>query len=193
MCRGWSVFLFLLLLLLSAQKAALLVAQENPEAAWRTFPITLSMEAGSGQFHARPEGGQVHHAGIGYLDPWGPASYSCGLEYPEAKRFPMPDYFTPSFHKAYETDGFIFCVYTVKEGSIYAWDSIAGRVSTSSEGRKDEIVSVIVGGTGAFEGATGLWVGLTQGQGKVTEVAPGRKLPESILKLMNGYLRLPAK
>jgi hypothetical protein len=51
---------------------------------------------------------------------------------------------------------------------------------------------VIVGGTGAFQGATGLWVGLTQGQGKVSEVAPGRKLPESILKLMNGYVRVPA-
>lgn len=193
MRRGCSGFLFALFMVVAIRNGRVLVAEENPEAAWRTVPITLSMEAGSGQFHARPEGGEVHHAGIGYLEPWGPATYSCGLEYPEAKKFPMPDYFTPSFHKAYETDGFIFCVYTVKEGSIYAWDSIAGRVSTTTEGRKDEIVNVIVGGTGAFQGATGLWVGMTQGQGKVTEVAPGRKLPESILKLMNGYVRMPAK
>ena len=185
--------LLLAFLLLVAAVGNFLFAQGNPEAAYRTVPITLSMEAGSGQFHARPEGGEVHHAGIGYLDPYGPAFYTCGLNYPEAKRFPMPDYFTQSFHQAYETDGFIFCIYTVKDGSIYAYDSVAGRVFTSSEGRKDEVVNVVVGGTGAFEGATGLWVGLTQGQGKVSEVTPGRKLPESILKLMNGYVRLPVK
>jgi hypothetical protein len=170
-----------------------LIAQDQPQANYRTVPITITMEAGSGQFHARPEGGEVHHAGIGYLDPYGPASYSCGLNYPEAKRFPAPDYFTPSFHKAYEIDGFIFCVYTVKDGSLYAYDGVAGRISTTSEARKDEIVNIIVGGTGAFQGATGLWVGQTQGQGKVSEVAPGRKLPESILKLMNGYVRLPGE
>jgi hypothetical protein len=171
-----------------------LPAEEDPSAAYKTVPITLSMEAGSGEFVShRPEGGEVHHSGIGYLEPYGPASYTCGLNYPEAKRFPFPDYFTPSFHKAYEVDGFIFCVYVVKEGSIYTYDSIAGRVATYSDGRKDELVNFVVGGTGAFEGATGIWVGQTPGRGKVTEVAPGRKLPESILKLMNGYIRMPLK
>lgn len=63
-----------------------------------------------------------------------------------------------------------------------------------SDGSGDPIHGdMVVGGTGAFEGATGIWVGLTQGQGKVSEVAPGRKLPQSILKLMNGYVRLPVK
>jgi len=192
MCRLPFVFLFAVAVA-AAGSGRYLFAQDNPEAVYRTVPITMSMEAGSGQFHARAEGGEVHHAGIGYLDPWGPASYTCGLNYPEAKRFPMPDYFTPFFHKAYETDGFIFCIYTVKDGSFYVYDSVAGRISTSSEGRKDEIVNIVVGGTGAFENATGLWVGITQGQGKVSEVAPGRKLPESILKLMSGYVRLPVK
>jgi hypothetical protein len=171
----------------------LLVAEEKPEIVFKTVPITLSMQAGSEEFHARAEGGEVHHSGLGYLDPYGPASYSCGINYPEAKQYPFPDYFTLSFHKAYDTDGFIFCAYTVKEGSIYAYDAIAGRVSTTAEGRKDEIVNVIVGGTGAFKDAVGLWVGITQGTGKVTEVAPGRKLPQSILKLMSGYVRVPAK
>ncbi len=101
MRHGWFAFLFALLLIAGFRNGMVLVAQENYENAWRTVPITLSMEAGSGQFHARPEGGEVHHAGIGYLEPWGPATYSCGLEYPEAKRFPMPDYFTANFHKAY--------------------------------------------------------------------------------------------
>ena len=191
MRRLWLV---LLLIGTGALLRGSLFAQTTPETAFRTVPVTLSMEAGSGEFQkARPEGGEVHHSGIGYLDPFGTASYTCGLNYPEAKRFPMPDFFTPSFHKAYDTDGFIFCVYTVKEGSIYAYDSVAGRVSTTTDGRKDEILNVIVGGTGAFEGATGIWVGLTQGQGKVSEVAPGRKLPQSILKLMNGYVRVPVK
>lgn len=174
--------------------AGSLSAEENPKTVFKTIPVTLSMEAGSGEFvSSRPEGGKVHHSGIGYLDPYGPASYTCGIDYPEAKRFPYPDFFTKSFNDAYDSDGYIFCVYTVQEGAIYTYDSIAGRVSTTTEGRKDEIVNVIVGGSGAFEGATGLWVGLTQGQGKVSEVAPGRKLPQSILKLMNGYVRVPVK
>lgn len=186
--------LLVLILVVAAEfYVSLLSAQDNSKVVFQTVPITLSMEAGSGLFHSRPEGGEVHHAGIGYLDPYGPATYSCGVNYPEEKRFSSPDFFTPSFHKAYETDGFIFCVYTVKDGSIYAYDSVAGRVSTSPEGRKDEIVNVIVGGTGVFEGAVGLWVGLTQGQGKVAEVAPGRMLPQSILKLMSGYVRMPVK
>jgi hypothetical protein len=186
--------LFVLIGLAALQTYAVhLKAEDTSESIYRTVPVTLSMEAGSGEFVARPEGGEVHHAGIGYLEPYGPASYSCGLNYPEAKLYPFPDYFTSSFHKAYETDGFIFCVYTVKEGSIYAYDSIAGRISTSTDGRKDELINVIVGGTGEFKGAVGLWVGCAQGRGKVTEVAPGRKLPQSILKLMSGYVRMPVK
>lgn len=171
----------------------LLFSQDKSQPAYHTIPITLSMEAGSGEYHARPEGGAVHHSGIGYLEPFGPAVYSCGLDYPEQKQFPMPDFFTQTWHKAYETDGILFCVYTVKGGSIYAYDSIAGNLSDLPTDHRDELINVIVGGTGDFAGAVGLWVGHAQGQGKVTEVIPGRKLPQSILKLMDGYVRLPAK
>jgi hypothetical protein len=158
---------------------------------YKTTPISMALEAGSGEFRNRPEGGEVHHSGIGYIDPFGRASYSCGLSYPEQKTFPYPEFFTPEWHKAYESDGILFCVYTLQDGNIYTYDSIAGSAEVRPGEYKDEIINVVVGGTGAYKNAVGLWVGHTQGAGEITAVNPTRKLPRSILKLMDGYIRVP--
>jgi hypothetical protein len=189
MMKLYSIF-FLTATLLSALS---IHAETAPQPQYKTTPIVLSLEAGSGEFRARPEGGEAHHSGIGYIDPLGQASYSCGLNYPEQKQFSAPDFFTLSWHKAYETDGILFCVYTLKDGNIYTYDSIAGGISDGADGHKDELINVVVGGTGAYRNAVGLWVGRAQGAGEVTAVTPTRKLPQSILKLMDGYIRIPVE
>jgi hypothetical protein len=172
--------------------AALATAQNSSTPQFKTTPLVLSLEAGSGEYRARPEGGEVHHSGIGYIDPLGHASYSCGLNYPEQKQFPYPDFFTATWHKSYETDGILFCVYTLKDGTIYAYDSIAGGLDVDKDEHKDELLNVIVGGTGSYHDAVGILVGRAQGAGEVSSVTPTRKLPRSILKLMDGYIRIPA-
>ena len=52
----------------------------------------------------------------------------------------------------------------------------------------DYLINVIVGGTGAFEGATGVLLGVTPGRGPNQDTGYGVALPDSILKLMRGYV-----
>lgn len=47
--------------------------------------------------------------------------------------------------------------------------------------------------TSAYEGATGMLLGRTPGRGASTDVAEGVSLPVSILKLMEGYIKIPEK
>jgi hypothetical protein len=95
--------------------------------------------------------------------------------------------------KTYETD--LFCIYMLKDGNIYAYDGVVGNLEPADgdDGKMDYLVNVIVGGTGAYEGATGMLLGRTPGKGKSTQVAEELSLPVSILKLMEGYIRIPVK
>ena len=161
-----------------------------------TIPISMHFQAGSGEWVAWPSGGMTIHSGVGYIEPFGAASYSCGINYPEAADFPKPDYMNdPSW--PYSTH--LFCVYTMDDGSgsIITYDGVMGNLKPSGftgiEGNKmDELLNVVVGGTGAYEGALGMWVGHTEGYGEMSPVGPGSMtLPESLFKIMDGYIKLP--
>jgi hypothetical protein len=60
----------------------------------------------------------------------------------------------------------------------------------NDDGKMDYLMNIIVGGTGAFEGATGMLLGITPGRGTLDPV-DGIWLPDSILKLMKGYVLIP--
>ena len=153
----------------------------------------MEMEAGAAQYKAWPGGQKTIHAGIGWIHPFGRGEYVAGMGYPEEKKYPKPGYFNEEWMGIYNTD--LFCIYMLKDGNIYAYDGVVGNIEPESgdDGRIDYLINVIVGGTGAYEGATGMLLGRTPGKGKSTQVGEGVSLPVSILKLMEGYINIPVK
>lgn len=164
-------------------------------AKYKVIPITMEMEAGAALYKEWPGGGKTIHAGIGWIRPLGRSEYVAGLDFPETKKFPAPSYFNDEFMATYGAK--LFCIYRLADGEIYAYDGIVGNLEPENkkldDGKEDYLINVIVGGTGAYEGATGMLLGRTPGRGHSTEVAKDVKLPVSILKLMSGYIRLPKK
>lgn len=161
---------------------------------YKVIQIHMLMEAGSGFYEEHPGGMRTIHSGIGRIDPLGLGSYVAGIGYPESKEYPYPDYFTESWLE--EFDSTLFCIYRMKDGDIYAWDGIAGNIEPEVDGnsvKSDYLINVIVGGTGAYEGATGMLLGRTVGGGEATEVAPDLTLPKTIIKDMEGYIKIPKK
>ena len=71
--------------------------------------------------------------------------------------------------KTYDTS--LFCVYHMEDGDIYAWDGIFAvrgkgsiELPLDQEGeRRDVLVNVIVGGSGAYKGAISLMMGTAEG------------------------------
>ncbi len=172
------------------QPGDLSVTDEKPT--YKVIPITMEMEAGAAQYKEWPGGKKTIHAGIGWIHPFGRGEYVAGIGYPEAEKYPKPGYFNAEWMKTYETD--LFCIYMLKDGNIYAYDGVVGNLEPETDdGKMDYLINVIVGGTGAYEGATGMLLGRTPGKGKKTQVAEGVSLPVSILKLMEGYIRIPVK
>lgn len=163
------------------------------EAPYKFIPITMEMEAGAALFEEWPGGGKTIHAGIGWLHPFGRGEYVAGINYPEAKEYPAPSYFNEDWMSIYKTQ--LFCIYRLADGDIYAYDGIVGNLEpqANDDGKIDYLINVIVGGTGAYEGATGVLLGTTSGRGANTEVDGGPALPVSILKLMEGYIKIPEK
>jgi hypothetical protein len=166
------------------------------EIKYKTIPITMMMEAGAALYEKWPGGEMTRHTGIGWIDPFGRAEYTAGLGYSEAKDYPIPSYFNQEWIKIYgETK--LFCIYMLKDGNIYAYDGIVGNIEpldkNADDGKMDYLINVIVGGTGAYEGATGMLLGKTPGRGESTEVIKNYSLPVSILKLMQGYIKIPIK
>jgi hypothetical protein len=161
--------------------------------AYKVIPIRMEMEAGAAQYKQWPGGQKTIHAGIGWIHPFGRGEYVAGKGFPEADKYPIPSYFNEEWMKTYETD--LFCIYMLKDGNIYAYDGVVGNLEPADgdDGKMDYLVNVIVGGTGAYEGATGMLLGRTPGKGKSTQVAEELSLPVSILKLMEGYIRIPVK
>ena len=79
--------------------------------------------------------------------------------------------------------------FTYGEYDIYVLDLSTGNIQpvVNDDGKMDYLMNIIVGGTGAFEGATGMLLGITPGRGTEDPV-DGISLPDSILKLMKGYV-----
>jgi hypothetical protein len=170
-------------------------AQSIDKVTYKTIPIRMEMEAGAAQYREWPGGERTIHAGIGWLHPFGRGEYVAGMGYPEAKDYPMPSYFNEEWMNIYGTR--LFCIYMLKDGNIYAYDGVVGNLEPYDEevddGKMDYLINVIVGGTGAYEGATGMLLGRTPGKGKNTKISDGISLPVSILKLMDGYIKIPLK
>ncbi len=156
----------------------------------------MEMEAGAALYKVWPGGTMTRHTGIGWIHPFGRAEYTAGVGYKEAEKYPIPSYFNDEWTKVYGATS-NFCIYTLKDGNIYAYDGIVGNMEPNDEkvddGKMDYLINVIVGGTGAYEGATGMLLGRASGKGKSTEVIKGYSLPVSILKLMDGYIKIPVK
>lgn len=167
-------------------------AEEEP---YTIIPITMEMEAGAAQYEEWPGGGKTIHAGIGWLLPFGRSEYVAGMGYPEAEEYPMPSYMNDEWMSTYNTR--LFCIYHLADGDIYAYDGITGNykpeLENGDDGKMDYLINVIVGGTGAYEGATGMLLGRTPGRGASTQVSEGVSLPVSILKIMEGYIKIPEK
>ena len=157
-------------------------------------PVKLQFEAGSGFFKPWPTG-TTYHSGIGYIEPFGAASYTCGTGYKEVADYPLPESLKTWFAAHSDDKNPLFCVYRLKDGDIYAYDYLIGHIKNAPENNEhvDEIVNIVTGGTGAYKDASGIWSGTTPGRGEMKEVRPGYKLPDSILKLLDGYIRTPRK
>jgi len=154
-------------------------------------PITLNFEAGAAFYEDWPSGKTIH-SGVGYIKPFGSADYSCGVDYAESKDFPSPagahDWLVD--HSIDKNP--LFCVYRLATGDIYAWDYLVGHayIVPEQDGRNSEVVNIVVGGSGQFTGASGVWVGTTDGRGQVQPIREDLSLPQSIMKLMDGYIRI---
>ncbi len=174
----------------------------------RVYQVRMNFHAGYNVYKPWPNGGMTIHAGIGWFHPFGPSEYYGmanipGNECEESKQFPLEEHFTEFWMKNFETD--LFCIYRMPDGDIYAWDgmfAVRGKdpnkciVYNSEYTRQDVLVNVIVGGTGRYKGAVGLLIGTAEGGGatKVCGKMPDGtdlELPETIMKDLQGYIRLP--
>lgn len=80
------------------------------EVTYQTVPLTMQMEAGV-PFHLEdhPDGTMTIHSGIGWMMPFGRASYVGGIGYPEAEEY-KPDYMDDDSWSAMFSTG-LFCIY----------------------------------------------------------------------------------
>ena len=164
----------------------------------KTIPTRMSYLAGYREFHEWTSG-ENHHAGIGQFEPFGQSEYVCGVDFDEAKDYPIPEIFSAWWQKNFDTSQ--MCVYRMKDGDLYAYDGVFGALIEGTEDlppdvpvhRNDAIINVIVGGTGTYEGALGLMIGRTEGSGEIRNASNGTPLPTVLLKLMEGYISLPVK
>jgi len=172
------------------------------ESETNTIPISMQMQAGSQVYEPWPGSIFTIHNGEGYIEPFGAATYSCGVGYPEQAEADLvkPAFLNdPSWSEPYDTG--LFCVYTMEDesGSIWVYDGVMGNLKPSGfdgvDGNKmDQLLNVVVGGTGDYEGATGIWVGHTEGWGEMSVpvgAPPWLSLPKSLFKILNGYITIP--
>jgi len=163
---------------------------KNPNVTYQTVPLTMQMEAGV-PFHLEgPEVERTIHSGIGWLAPFGRASYVAGVGYEEADAY-RPDYMTDESWSAMFSTG-LFCIYSLEDGDIYAFDGVMGNIEPTvaeDDGKIDYLMNVIVGGTGRYRNANGILLGRTPGRGD----APDSSLPLVLMKIMEGYINLQVK
>lgn len=165
---------------------------------YKCFEVRMKYQAGYAQTGSWTSG-ETEHGGVGWFHPFGPSRYVCGNDFAEAKDFPLENYFSPYWQQTYDTS--LFCVYQLEDGCIYAWDGILAvrgpgqlEIPLNSEGeRRDVLVNVIVGGTGAYEGAFGLMMGTAEGSGELGKAPDGSMLPEALIKDLSGYIKIPVE
>lgn len=166
---------------------------------FETIPVRMAFQAGYAQFEEWTSGTSFH-CGIGYFHPFGQCKYYMGdLDMAEAANFPVSDLFTEKFVNDFCDMG--FAIYRLQDGDIYCFDGIFGALIAGTEGigldvpslRNDVLLNVVVGGTGRYEGARGLLMGTAEGSGESKELRPEFFLPEGLLKLMEGYIKIPIK
>jgi hypothetical protein len=162
----------------------------------------MSYEAGADQYKNWTSGETIH-SGIGWFHPFGKSHYFAGNDFAEEKGFSPNELFSKFWLDKFGTE--LFCIYRLADGDIYAYDGmLAVRDETDitmnyedydpiPSIRRDVLVNVIIGGTGAYEGAVGLMIGTAEGGGESHVVAEGHTLPDSIMKLLTGYIKLPIK
>lgn len=166
---------------------------KNHNVPYQTVPLTMQMEAGA-PFHLEdhPGGIATVHSGVGWMLPFGRASYVGGIGYPEAEKY-KPDYMDDESWGAMFSTG-LFCIYSFEDGDIYAFDGVMGNVQPAllppgDDGKGDYLLNVIVGGTGRYRNANGILLGRTTGRGD----APDTTLPLTLLKTMEGYINIQVK
>jgi hypothetical protein len=161
---------------------------------YKAYQITMQMQAGCNEFNCYPGAEKTKHAGIGYLQPFGKCDYWAGFGFPEQEKHPRPDYFNETWNAQYRTK--YFCVYRLADGDIYAYDGIVANYEPyqgDAKEKRDELINVIVGGSGAFKGCNGMILGVALGRGDAKEIEEDVILPQSILKLMSGYINIPVR
>lgn len=162
-----------------------------PRAPATTYEVTMQISAGAAVFKKWPGGGETWHHGIGFLDPFGTVEYYCGRDFPEAKDHPLPDWGKGYFNATTGSNDPLFCVYTTKDGAFYTYDSVPGTLTRFEGAGRDLNMNLVIDGAGAYKGATGVWIGRTEGVGPRREVTPGRMGNETLLKIMSGYVKVP--
>ncbi len=180
---------------LAAICAVLALTTSNPSRAADAKPahvheqVRVALEAGAAFYSAWPSGKTIH-AGAGYIQPYGAVDYWCGTGYSEAAAYPMAQVVTPWTLANADDAHPLFCVYRTRDGDIYAYDILVGAIERGPGSEKrDSLVNYVVGGTGRFAGATGVWVGSAAGRGDLSKSASGLQWPASIIKQMEGFVR----
>lgn len=164
-----------------------------------SYEIRIAYEAGVFQEKQWSSGETVHH-GVGWFHPFGLSEYFCGRGYAEEKDFSVQELFSEFWQETFDTN--LFSVFKLDDGYIYAYDGVFcnrgfGDIQPKpGEGdvhRRDMLINVIVGGTGSYEGATGILLGTAEGSGKAEHERPGGHVPECLLKMMSGFMKIPLK
>ena len=169
-----------------------------PQQTAKIIQTKVQLQAGSSVFKVWPGGGKTWHYGEGFIEPLGLAQYWCGQEFLEQKIIPQPEYLK-SLSKAFvggmNNGEMLFCIYRLKEGDLYVYDSPVGMLHSydgESNPRMEQTMNIVVDGTGAYKGATGVWLGVVEGRGKsIFPTGTGAQVPEVLLKIMDGYIRVP--
>jgi len=156
----------------------------------KTVEVQLQIEASANLAKEYPGATDTMHHGLGFLAPFGKVEYYCGHGFPEETNLPLNDWEKGFFDAFTGRADALFCTYTTDEGTFYVRDSVAGTVLQlpGRQGGRNMMINLVVGGTGPYQGATGVWTGFTEGLGSP---APGQAAPLVLLKIMNGYVKLP--
>jgi hypothetical protein len=153
----------------------------------------MKMQAGAEEYEVWTSGVFTAHSGVGTIEPFGEASYYCGAGYDEEAALTMPGYFTDEWNKDYNTNG--FCIYCFEDGDIYTNDGITGNLLPDGHNgikgnKSDLLVEMVLGGTGAYKDARGIWIGTATGYGEAVDVNNGWTLPVELYKNMTGFVIL---
>jgi len=158
-----------------------------------TYEILAEIDAGAHVWAEWPGADETWHHGVGFMDPFGAVEYYCGKGFPEFEDFDTPQWGLDLFVglTGRETSDPLRCLYTTDEGTFYVLDSVPGTLMRGDNYGRDLIFNLVVGGTGAYKGATGVWIGRTEGMGDRVQLNEKRSGRQTLLKVMRGYVKIP--